>query len=53
MQHDILPGDGLIQLELYLIYLVLRLHVDEEVRVVEYRIHQQIRTVLGVIDLAC
>lgn len=33
--HHILPGDGFVKFELYLIYLVSRLHVDEEVCMVE------------------
>ena len=52
MQHHVLPGDRLVQLELYLVHLVPRLHVDEEVCVVEDRVHQQVRTVLDVVDPA-
>lgn len=35
LQHDVLPGDGLIEIELDLVDLVLGLHVDKEVGVVE------------------
>ena len=35
MKHDVLPSDGFVEFELYLIHLVSRLHVDEEICVVE------------------
>ena len=39
MQHHILPSNSLIQLKLYLVYLMFWLHVDKKVCVVEYCVH--------------
>lgn len=50
VQHHVLPGDGLVELKLDLVDLVARLHVDEEVGVVEDGINQQVGTVLDVVD---
>lgn len=50
VEHDVLPSDGFVEFELDLVDLVARLHVDEEVSVVEDSINQQIRAVFDVVD---
>ena len=53
VQHDVLPGDGLVELELDLVDFVAGLHVDEEVGVVEDGVDEQVGTVFDVVDPAC
>jgi hypothetical protein len=50
VEHDVLPGDGFVEFELDLVDLVARLHVDEEVGVVEDGVDQQVGRVLDVVD---
>ena len=40
VQHHVLPSDCLVELKLDLVHLVLGLHVDEKVSVVENGVHQ-------------
>lgn len=53
MQHDVLPCDCLIEFKLYLIDLMLRLHVNKEVGVIENGVYEQIRRVLCVVYFSC
>lgn len=53
VEHNVLPCNGLIQLELDLVHFVSGLHVYEEVCVVKDGIHQQVGTVLDLVDLPC
>lgn len=52
VQHDILPSDCFVELELDLINLVPGLHMDEKVGVVEDCIDQKIGAVFNVVDTA-
>lgn len=53
MQHDVLPSDRLIKFKFYLVDLMLRLHVNEKVGVIENCIYEQIRRVLCVVNFSC
>lgn len=52
MEHDILPSDGFVEFEFDLIYFVARLHVDEEIGVIEDGIDEQVWWVLDIVDPA-
>jgi hypothetical protein len=53
VEHHVLPSDGLVEFELNFIHLVSRLHVDEEIGVVEDGIDQEVGRVLNVVNSAC
>ena len=51
--HNILPSDSFIKFEFNLIYFVTRLHMNEEIGMIENSIDKKIRAIFNVIDFAC
>jgi hypothetical protein len=50
--HNVLPSNCFIQFEFDLIYFVARLHMNEEIGMIENGIHEEIWTIFDVIDFA-
>ena len=53
MKHDILPSNRFIKLKINFINLMLWLHMNEEVCVVENGIYKQVRTFVYVVYFSC